>query len=165
MADGSAGSPRPRNPWGRAGLVLVAVLVLDQLTKVLVRSSLAFGAEDPIFPLVKLVHTRNRGVAFSALEGRTGLVVIVIAVAVVALVAYFATHSDRRLVWLPTGLLAGGALGNVVDRVHQGYVTDFIKLPAWPVFNVADMAITFGVLALLLVTERTERAGGAREHA
>ncbi len=162
MALGSAGSFRP---WGRAGLVLVAVLALDQLTKVLVRDNLAFGAEDPVFPLVKLVHTRNSGVAFGALGGSKELIVIVIAVAVVALGAYFATHSDRRLVWLPTGLLAGGALGNVIDRVHQGYVTDFIKLPAWPVFNVADIAITFGVLALLLVAERTERAGGAREHA
>ena len=143
-----------RGPWARAGLVLLIVLVVDQVTKALVRGSLAFGEEESVFPLVKLQHTRNRGVAFSALEGRTGLVVVVIAVAVVALVAYFATHLDRPLVWLPTGLLAGGALGNVVDRVHQGFVTDFIKLPAWPVFNVADMAITFGVLALLLVAER-----------
>ena len=155
-----------RGPWARAGLVLLAVLLVDQVTKALVRSDLALGEEDAVFPLVKLVNTRNRGVAFSALEGQTALVVVVIAVAVLALLAYFATHAHRRLVWLPTGLLAGGALGNVVDRIHQGYVTDFIRLPAWPVFNVADMAITFGVLALVLIPDRPEeQRGGAAQHA
>jgi len=80
--------------------------------------------------------------------------VVVVALAVVALVAYFATHLDKPLVWLPTGMLLGGALGNIIDRVRDGAVTDFIKLPAWPAFNVADMSITFGVLTLLYVIER-----------
>ena len=153
-----------KGPWLRAGFVLAAVLVLDQVSKALVRSSLALGQEESVFPLVAFVHTRNRGVAFSALEGHTSLVTAVIALAVVALVVYFATHADRPRAWLPTGLLAGGALGNVIDRLHQGFVTDFVKLPAWPVFNVADMAITFGVLALLLVAERPERNGAAAQH-
>ena len=151
--------------WGRAGVVLAAVLAVDQITKARVRARLPLGEQDAFLPFVTLVHTRNRGVAFSALEGQTALVVVVIALAVAALVAYFFTHLDRRLVWLPTGLLAGGALGNVVDRLHQGYVTDFIKLPAWPVFNVADMAITFGVLALVLTSERTERPDGSAKPA
>ena len=60
---------------------------------------------------------------------------------------------DRRLVWLPTGLLIGGATGNLLDRVREGSVTDFVDLPLWPAFNVADMAITVGVLALLYVLE------------
>lgn len=145
-----------RGSWGRAGLVLAAVLVVDQATKALVRSGVELGSEQAVFPLVTLVHTRNRGVAFGAFEDQTAVVVVVIALAVCALVAYFATHVDRPLVWLPTGLLAGGAIGNVVDRVHQGFVTDFIKLPSWPAFNVADMAITFGVLTLLLVVERSD---------
>ena len=63
---------------------------------------------------------------------------------------YFAAHADRPLVWLPTGLLVGGALGNLVDRARDGAVTDFIKLPLWPAFNLADVAITVGVLALVL---------------
>ena len=62
-----------------------------------------------------------------------------------ALVVYFATHLDKPLVWLPTGMLLGGALGNIIDRVRDGAVTDFIKLPGWPAFNVADISITFGV--------------------
>jgi signal peptidase II len=141
--------------WLRAGLVLAVVFALDQITKALVRSGLAVGQEDPVFPAVTLVHVRNRGVAFSALEGRTGLVTVVIGLAVLALVIWFARHATRRLVWLPVGLLAGGAAGNIVDRARHGAVTDFIKLPAWPAFNVADMAITFGVLALLYVVERS----------
>ena len=151
-----------RGPWSRAALVLAAVLVVDQATKALVRDGVELGSEDSVFPLVTLVHTRNRGVAFGALEGQTALVAIVIALAVVALIAYFATHRDRPWVWLPTGLLAGGAIGNVIDRAREGFVTDFIKLPSWPAFNVADMAITFGVLSLLLVTERSD---GASKHA
>lgn len=145
-----------RAAWSRAGLVLAAVLVVDQVSKALVRGGIELGSQDAVFPFVKLVHTRNRGVAFGAFEDQTAVVVVVIAIAVAALVAYFATHLDHRLVWLPTGLLAGGAIGNVVDRVHQGFVTDFIKLPSWPAFNVADMAITFGVLTLLLVVERAD---------
>ena len=147
-----------RGPWSRAALVLAAVLVVDQATKALVRGGVELGSEDSVFPLVTLVHTRNRGVAFGALEGQTALVAIVIALAVAALIAYFATHRDRPWVWLPTGLLAGGAIGNVIDRAREGFVTDFIKLPSWPAFNVADMAITFGVLSLLLVTERSDGA-------
>ena len=136
--------------------MLAAVLLVDQVTKALVRRGVELGSEDPVFPLVKLVHTRNRGVAFGAFEDQTAVVVVVIAIAIAALVAYFATHRDRPLVWLPTGLLAGGAVGNVIDRIREGFVTDFIKLPSWPAFNVADMAITFGVLALLFVVERSD---------
>ena len=142
--------------WSRAGLVLAAVLLVDQVTKALVRGEVELGSEDRVLPLVTLVHSRNSGVAFGVFEDQLVVVVIVIALAIAALVAYFATHRDRPLAWLPTGLLAGGAIGNVVDRVRYGFVTDFIKLPSWPAFNVADMAITFGVLALLLVVERSD---------
>ena len=83
--------------------------------------------------------------------------------ALAALLVFFARHRDRPLVWLPTGLLIGGATGNLIDRVREAAVTDFIDFPAWPAFNVADMAITFGVLTLLYVLEGPPRvdAGGA----
>jgi signal peptidase II len=148
----------PAGPWARAGLLLALVVVVDQVTKHLVRSGIAPGDEDSILPAVKLVHVRNKGVAFGALGGGGALVVVVIAIALCALVVYFATHARRPLAWLPTGLLIGGAAGNVVDRIRDGAVTDFIKLPAWPAFNVADMAITFGVLSLLYVLERSDGA-------
>ena len=85
------------------------------------------------------------------------LVVTFIALAV--LIGYFAMRPDRHLLWLPTGMLVGGAVGNLIDRISSGAVTDFIQLPHWPAFNVADMSITFGVLTLLWVLEgpRTKR--------
>ena len=150
------------SPWGRAGLVLGLVLLLDQVSKRLVQSGIARGDEDAVFPGVSLVHVRNEGVAFGAFSGGKAIVVVIIAIALVALLVYFATHLDRPLVWLPTGLLIGGAIGNIFDRVRDGAVTDFIKLPAWPAFNVADIAITAGVLSLLYVVERgDEDAHGA----
>lgn len=139
--------------WTNAGAVLGVVLVLDQISKKLVQHHLAVGDEDSVFPGVTLVHTQNKGVAFSALEGHTGLVIAAIGLAVGALIVYFARNFDRPLIWLPTGLLAGGAVGNIFDRVRDGGVTDFLKIPLWPAFNIADLAITIGVLALLYVIE------------
>jgi signal peptidase II len=141
-------------PWLRAAVVTAVVIALDQATKALVRSGVAPGDREGVLPGVELVHVRNDGVAFNQLAGGGALVTIVVAVALLALLAYFATHVGKRLVWLPTGMLLGGALGNVIDRVRAGAVTDFIKLPAWPAFNVADISITFGVLVLLYVIER-----------
>jgi signal peptidase II len=139
--------------WTRAGIVLVAVLVADWVTKELAASAIAGNERRAVLPGIDLVHVRNDGVAFGVLSGGGGLVVAVIAVALLGLVAYFASHADRPLVWLPTGLLVGGALGNLFDRAGDGEVTDFIKVPLWPAFNLADVAITFGVLALVYVIE------------
>jgi len=148
--------------WARAGLVGGGVLIADQATKAVMRATLERGEAIDLVLGMKLVHVRNSGVAFGALAGAGAIVTVVIAVALIALVAYFATNVGRRLAWLPTGLLLGGALGNVIDRVRDGAVTDFVKLPHWPAFNLADTAITFGVIALLLVMERS---GGAARRA
>jgi signal peptidase II len=134
--------------------VLVVVLVVDQVTKALVRGGMERGEEDPILPALKLVNVRNDGVAFGIDAGGQTLIVVLIALALVALVLYFVRHLSKPLIWLPVGLLLGGAVGNIIDRVREGAVTDFLKLPAWPAFNVADMAITVGVLALVYVLER-----------
>jgi signal peptidase II len=136
------------------------VLVVDQLSKKLVQHHIAQGDENSVFPGVSLVHTQNKGVAFSALEGHAGLVVGAISLAVAALIVYFARNFDRPLIWLPTGLLAGGAVGNIFDRIRDGAVTDFLKLPLWPAFNVADLAITVGVLSLLYVIEADDADHG-----
>jgi signal peptidase II len=147
--------------WARAGLVMVAVIILDQVTKAMVRSNVAIGDRDGVLPAVEIVHVRNEGVAFSRFSGGGTLVAIIVGAALLALVAYFVTHLDKPLIWLPTGLLLGGALGNVIDRIRDGAVTDFIKLPGWPAFNVADISITVGVLVLLYVTERPRHAAAS----
>jgi signal peptidase II len=147
--------------WARAALVMAAVIALDQATKALVRSSVAIGDRDGVFPGVEIVHVRNEGVAFSRFSGGGTVVAVIVGAALLALLAYFVTHLDKPLVWLPTGLLLGGALGNVIDRIRDGAVTDFIKLPGWPAFNVADVSITCGVLVLLYVTERPRHAAAS----
>jgi signal peptidase II len=144
----------------RAGALAVAVVVADQATKSLVRHNVRIGSSDGIFPGVQLVHVHNRGVAFG-LFVNGGVVLVIIGVAAVsALLIFFATHSRRPLVWLPTGLLLGGAAGNLIDRLDRGYVTDFIDLPLWPAFNLADFCITAGVLSLLYVLEGPPRHAG-----
>jgi signal peptidase II len=137
----------------RATVVAVGVLALDQATKAIVRGSIGRTERIDVLPGVDLVNTRNTGVAFGLFSGGGAIVAIVAALALVALVAFFLTHLDRRLAWLPTGLLIGGAVGNLLDRAIEGSVTDFVDLPLWPAFNVADAAITIGVLALLYVLE------------
>lgn len=137
----------------RAGLLAAGILAVDQATKALVRAGIEPGERDGVLPGVELVHVRNRGIAFSLFEGGGVLLVIVAGLAVAALLLFFATHTRRPLVWLPTGLLLGGAAGNLLDRAREGAVTDFVKLPLWPAFNVADVCVTFGVLALLYVLE------------
>jgi signal peptidase II len=137
----------------RAGLLAAGILAVDQATKALVRAGIEPGERDGVLPGVELVHVRNRGIAFSLFEGGGVLLVIVAGLAVAALLVFFARHARRPLVWLPTGLLLGGAAGNLLDRAREGAVTDFVKLPLWPAFNVADVCVTFGVLTLLYVLE------------
>lgn len=142
------------SPAIRAALTAAAVIAVDQASKALVRANVRMGSRDGIFPGVELVNSRNKGVAFNLLEGRTGIVALITALVVGGLLVFFWRHRARPWLWLPVGLLLGGAVGNIIDRVaRDDGVTDFIKLPAWPAFNVADMAITFGVLALFYVLE------------
>jgi signal peptidase II len=141
----------------RALAVAAAVIIVDRITKHLVVKGIDEGDVHKFLPGVQLVHVRNSGVAFGFFSGGGVLVLILTLAALTALVVYFVIRPSRPLLWLPTGLLIGGALGNLIDRISSGSVTDFIKLPFWPAFNVSDMAITFGVLALLYVLEGPRR--------
>lgn len=138
----------------RAGAVCALVVGLDQLTKRTIAAGVAVGQEKKFLPGIHFVHVRNKGVAFGFFSGGGVLVLAFTVLALALLVGYFVRHPDRPGLWVPTGMLVGGALGNLIDRLANGAVTDFIKLPYWPAFNVADMSITFGVLALLYVLER-----------
>jgi signal peptidase II len=145
------------SPWIRAALVALVVVALDQLSKRAVRASIVPGEERKVLPGIAFVNTRNHGIAFGFLPGDhlAVTVVVVVAFALLALLAYFTSHLARPLIWLPIGMLVGGALGNILDRLREGSVTDFIKLPlGWPPFNLADTSITLGVLILVLVIER-----------
>lgn len=138
----------------RAALVAAVTLAADQAAKAVVRATIERGERVDLILGIDLVNTRNTGIAFGLFAGGGVLLVLFALLALAALLVFFARHRDRPLAWLPTGLLIGGAAGNLVDRTLEGAVVDFFDLPWWPAFNLADVAITFGVLTLLYVLER-----------
>jgi signal peptidase II len=120
------------------------VVALDQGSKALATSFVDRGDSEKLLPFLRIENTRNEGVAFG-LGG--DISALVIGATIVVLVAL--------LVWLPAALLIGGALGNLADRARDGAVTDFIDMPLWPTFNLADVAIIAGVLFLFWDVERS----------
>jgi len=154
------GDLRPARAWGRAGIVVALVLVADQVSKRLVDDGIPRGTRRAVAGPLDLVNVRNTGVAFGALGEGGALVLALTAVALVAVLVWFVRRPGRPGAWLATGLLVGGALGNLVDRLREGAVTDFVKLPHWPAFNLADTAITLGVVTLFFVVEAGARRRG-----
>ena len=142
-------------PWAIATAGLV--VALDQFTKQLVNSNIERGDSVNVFIGLDLTNTRNTGVAFGALEGGGLVVAILIGLSLALLVGYFLANRDMPLLWLPVGLLLGGALGNLADRAREGAVIDWIDPVAWPAFNLADACIVVGVFSLLWVVEGRPR--------
>jgi signal peptidase II len=149
---------------GRALLALtaLAVLLLDQLTKWLVVQNLAVGVPVPgpdtaLGRFFSLTHVHNTGVAFGLGKGNNGLFTLV-ALAVVGGIFLYERRLPAGAIWprLALGLVAGGALGNIVDRLRQGHVTDFLDFKFWPVFNLADSCVVVGVLALAVWLWRSD---------
>ena len=135
--------------FGRAAAVALVALALDQISKAVIRGQLDPGERVDVFGGIEIVRVANRGIAFGLLDDAGSLVLVLAALAFASLLAMFLAASDRRGLWLPIGLLAGGAIGNLIDRIHDGAVTDFVDLGPWPAFNVADIAITLGVIILV----------------
>jgi signal peptidase II len=143
----------PLRAWRLAVLVAAAVVLVDQVSKRIAVDSLDRGEHVKFFFGIELTNVRNKGVAFGALGGGGTLVTVVTVTAVVLLAAYFAFHTWRPWLWLPFGVVTGGAIGNLADRVRDGAVTDWIDPIFWPAFNFADVAIVVGILGLLYVLE------------
>ena len=137
----------------RATAVVGLTVIADQAAKAIAVASLERGEEVNVFLGLDMTYVRNEGVAFGALSGGGPLLVIAITIALGGLVAYFVANSDVPFLWLPVGLILGGALGNLADRARDGAVVDFIDPIAWPAFNLADAAIVVGVLGLVYVAE------------
>jgi signal peptidase II len=138
-------SARPRLKWFLFGLVGCLAVALDLLSKRVAQASLDPGERIELLSFLSLQRTSNRGVAFGLLSGRTSLIIAAAAVALVVVVLYFLLEPRPVLGGLAGGLLLGGALGNLVERVSVGSVTDFIKVPNYPTFNLADIFIVAGV--------------------
>jgi signal peptidase II len=141
----------------RALVTAGVVVALDQVTKALVKDEVLPGEHVDVFPGLQLSNVRNTGVAFGALEGAGLAVAILIGLSLTLLIGYFVVNRALPLLWLPVGMLVGGAVGNLVDRAREGAVVDFIDPVGWPAFNVADSCIVVGVLLLLFVAERGAR--------
>ena len=140
---------------GGAAAIATAGLVvaIDQATKQLAVANIDRGEQVNVFFGLDFTNTRNSGVAFGAFAGGGAVVAVLIGVSLALLVGYFALHRDMPLLWLPVGLLLGGALGNLADRARDGAVIDFIDPVAWPAFNMADACIVVGVFLLLWTVE------------
>ena len=130
---------------------------LDQATKAIAKNDIAPGEHVDVFPGLQFSNVRNTGVAFGALEGAGLIVAVLIGLSLTLLIAYFLANRTMPLLWLPVGMLVGGAAGNLIDRAREGAVVDFIDPVRWPAFNLADSCIVVGVLLLLWVAERGAR--------
>ncbi len=147
------------------GLVILAVLALDQATKIFVSSTMTLGESTPMVPgLLHITLVRNSGMAFGLLAAAAipfkPVLMTLLSIVALGAVAVYAVSSptSERLSQLALAFILGGAAGNIIDRVRLGYVVDFIdvfyKGSHWPAFNVADSAICAGVGLLLLDTLR-----------
>ena len=137
--------------WVLALALAATVVALDQATKQLAAAEIASGAPVSLGLGFELVDVRNEGVAFGLFGGGQALVIVVTMAALALVIAYFAADPTRPGLWLGIGLLAGGALGNLADRLREDSVIDFLDPPAWPAFNLADVAIVVGILVIVFL--------------
>jgi signal peptidase II len=139
-----------RRAWARAGALCVLVIALDQGAKALVEANLVPGEHVDVLGPAGLTLAHNSGVAFGLASGGGAALVALTVVALAFVGVLFARNPNRPGMWIAVGLLAGGALGNLIDRVRADAVTDYIDILSWPPFNLADGAITLGVVVLAL---------------
>ncbi len=143
--------------WFRAIALASFVLVIDQATKQFAVAQ--FGDGDVSIGLgFQLVDVRNEGVAFGLFAGGEALVIVITMAALALVAGYFALDPARPGLWVGIGLLTGGALGNLADRLRDGSVIDFFDPPGWPTFNVADVAIVAGIATIVLLQMRADEA-------
>ena len=153
--------------WLALLVVAAAAILADQLTKQVVGRTLALGENVAIIGPFSINHVENSGIAFGLFASKTPLVIAITGVAVGWMLWFFA-RSGRRHPVLPValGLVLGGSIANLIDRVRLGHVTDFLDFVAWPAFNLADTFIVVGVAMLfgaLVLGDRSHRMHGSRD--
>jgi signal peptidase II len=148
--------------WLALVAIALAALVADQVTKQIVVSTLDRGESFEVLGPLSIHHVHNSGIAFGIFATWAGPITLLTALAIFWMVGYFARAGARHPVLpIALGFLIGGSLGNLVDRIRLGHVTDFLDLTYWPAFNLADTFIVSGVgilLAALVLAERAPRA-------
>jgi signal peptidase II len=150
--------------WAALLVVCAAAVAADQLTKALVVRELPLGDEVAVVGPLTLHHVENTGIAFGLLAGAAGIVAALTSVAIAWMLYLFARSGARHPVFpVGLGLVIGGAVSNLADRVRLGHVTDFLDVGFWPAFNLADTFIVVGVAVLLgaaVVADRIPRGSG-----
>jgi signal peptidase II len=146
----SLSGPRAR-AWRLALALCGVVVAIDQGTKAAIGAHLVPGQRVSVLPGLHFTDVHNEGIAFGLAGGGGAGLIVLTAAALALILVLFARSPERPGIWIAVGLLAGGALGNLADRVRINSVTDFIDLPVWPSFNIADVAIVVGVVGLAFV--------------
>ena len=140
--------------------IATVVFILDQVSKEVIRQQLPLYGSWPEEGFLRIVHGLNTGSAFGLFSGFTNLLIIVSIVGI-GVVLYYFQKQEISVIWyrLSIGLIVGGALGNLIDRLKDGAVVDFISVGWWPAFNVADSSISVGMVLLILILLLGERFG------
>jgi signal peptidase II len=138
----------------RTAAIAIVALLVDQLTKRLLREAIDRGDSVRFVPGLNLVHWRNDGIAFSSFAGSPLIVGFLVLGAAVAILVWFVRHADLPGAWIGAGLLLGGAVGNTIDRISLGSVIDFLRISGGPAFNLADVAIVAGAIVLARAAQR-----------
>lgn len=141
--------------WNNKNLVFVltAVLVIltDQASKYLVKSYFVLGQSTVLIPkFLFLTYIQNTGAGFGLLKDMESLLIWIAVLVVGIIMYYYGQFPNKRYVWVGTALVFGGAIGNAISRIWDGFVVDFIGIGFWPVFNFADTALTIGVVLLII---------------
>lgn len=134
--------------WRLAGALCGLVVIVDQAAKAAIEAHLVPGQYVEVAGPLELTLSHNSGVAFGLASGGGARLVLLTAVALAVVGYVFSRNPTRPGMWVAAGLLAGGALGNLADRIRADAVTDYIAIGSWPAFNLADVCVTLGVLLL-----------------
>ena len=131
-------------------ILTLFIISLDQISKYIVIQNLKLGESVPNSGIFRFTHAQNTGTAFSLFQNQTDILTIVSFVAIVLIIfIYLSIEKPSNYIYLSYGLLFGGAFGNLIDRIRLGYVTDFFDVGLWPIFNIADSAITIGIILMI----------------
>ena len=138
----------------RLGILTFILVIIDQLSKYYIQSTMMLGESIPVWEdIFHITYILNPGAAFGMMANQTAFF-IVLALAIVGAVIYFypTIRRESRVMKIGIGLLLGGAIGNLIDRVHIGMVVDFFDFRIWPIFNIADIGIVCGAGIILAVS-------------
>ena len=151
--------------WVSLAAVATAAIAADQLTKHVVASQVRLDDEVQVLGPFTIHHVQNSGIAFGLFASATAVVIVLTVVAVGWMVGYFARSGARHpLLPVAVGLLIGGSVSNLADRVRLGHVTDFLDFRYWPAFNLADSFIVVGVAILLVALTATDKPSRKPRH-